>query len=565
MAKKEDAPDGLRLDRRNFLRTTGSVGLAETIAAPVKLVAQSKVLPILGGGLLCLGQPKGLQASEPSPVAETAQGRARGASVEGVHIYRGIPYAGPTSGKARFLPPAKPEKHVGVRDATITGPRCVQGPGNIFLGPVIGEYFGGGRPDRVELARQVNSEDCLNLNILTPGLRGKRAVMVYIHGGGLNSGSSALTLFSDRFVREQNVVLVGVNHRLSVFGYTYLGGLNPKYQMGNVGQLDLVAALEWIRENISHFGGDPANVTIFGESGGGAKISALLAMPAAKGLFHKACVQSGSALRVPDADQGTKAARQLLENLGLTESQLDQLNDIPPDKLLAAGNRGGAAGRIVLDGRSLLHQTWDSGAPAESASVPMIVGNDKDEGTLFARDPALFVLNDAGLRSQLIKANIPESDVDSILGIYRRDHPSESPTDLYFRISTDRGARHNAARQAELKTAQGKANVYVYYCQWNTPLTQDGHKINSFHTSDLPLTMRLVRFPESEQLSRQLSGAWAAFARTGNPSQKELSWPAYTSERRTTMVFDGPHSGAVDDPHRDERLVLLKFPSGGLL
>jgi len=531
-----------------------------------RYITRRASLPLIGGGILLVGRTAELRAAEPSPIAETVQGRVRGASVEGVHIYRGIPYAGPTSGKARFLPPSRPAKQPGVRDATITGPRCVQSPGNIFLNPVIGEYFGGGRHDRIELARQVDSEDCLNVNILTPGLAGKRAVLVYIHGGGLTNGSSALTLYSDRFVREQDVVLVGVNHRLNVFGYTYLGDLSPKYATGNVGQLDLVAALEWIRDNISHFGGDPGNVTIFGESGGGAKISALLAMPAAKGLFHKACVQSGSALRASTADEGAKAARQLLTNLGLSEGQVDQLADIPADKLLAAGAGRGAASAIVIDGHSLTHQTWDDKAPEQSATVPMIIGNDKDESTLFStRDAELFSLDDQGLRSRLMKAGIPESSVSSLLSIYRRDHPAETPTDLYFRISTDRGARRNAARQAELKAAQNKANVYVYYCQWNTPLAQEGRKIKAFHTSDLPLTMRLTLFPESEQLSRQLSGAWAAFAKTGNPGQKGLAWPAYTADRRSTMVFDGPRSKAVDDPDHDERIALLDFPSGGLL
>jgi para-nitrobenzyl esterase len=503
--------------------------------------------------------------AELSPVAETSQGRLRGASIQGVHIFRGIPYGGPTEGAARFLPPAKPANWPGVRDATVTGPRCIQTPGNIFLSPLIGEYFGGGRSDRAELAKQIDSENCLNVNVLTQGLSGRRPVMVYIHGGGLSSGSSALTLFSDRFVREQDVVLVGVNHRLNVFGYTYLGELSPKYPAGNAGQLDLIAALEWVRNNIAYFGGDPQNVTIFGESGGGAKISALMAMPAAKGLFHKACVQSGTALRASTAEQGTQSARGLLAKLGLRENQVDELRNIPADKLLAAGSGPGLGGSMIVDGHSLPHQTWDPKAPEESAGIPMIVGNDKDESTLFLRDEALFSLDYAGLQSRLIKAGIPESDVAALLSLYRRDHPTESPTDLFFRISTDRGARHNAVRQAELKLEQGRADIYMYYCQWNTPLGQGKLKIKAFHTCDLPLTMRLVLFPESEQLSLQLSAAWAAFARTGNPSHKALNWPAYALAKRTTMVFDGPKSEAIDDPDRDERIALRDYPSGGLL
>lgn len=500
-------------------------------------------------------------------MTETSQGQVRGASVRGVHIFRGIPYGGPTEGSGRFLPPSRPAKWAGVRDATVTGPRCTQGPGNIFISPLIGEYFAGGRPDRLELAKQTDSENCLALNVLTPGLRGKRAVMVYIHGGGFTGGSSALTLFSDGFVREQDVVLVGVNHRLNVFGYTYLGGLSSKYATGNVGQWDLIAALEWIRDNIGQFGGDPGNVTIFGESGGGAKISALMAMPAARGLYHRASVQSGSMLRASTADAATESARKLLANLGLSEKQVDELQNIPADRLLAAGRGQGLSGTgAVVDGHSIPTQTWDPKAPEVSAAVPMLIGNDKDESTLFSlRDESLFSLDDAGLRGRLIKSGIPEEEVEPLLGLYRRDHPKDSATELYFRISTDRGARRNAIRQAELKLEQGKANVYMWYCQWNTPLAEGDKKIGAFHTCDLPLAMRLVRFPESEQLSKQLSAAWAAFARTGNPGTKALPWPAYTLSERATMIFDGAKSEAVNDPDKEERVFLRERPSGSLL
>ena len=247
-----------------------------------------------------------------------------------------------------------------MRDASVTGARCVQGPGNIFLDPIIGEYFGGGRPDRVELAQQTDSENCLLLNVLTPGLRGKRPVMVYIHGGGFTNGSSMLTLFGDGLPREQDIVLVGVNHRLNVFGYTYLGGLSDKYAVGNVGQLDLVAALEWVRDNIANFGGDPGNVTIFGESGGGAKVSTLLGMPAAKGLFHKAAVQSGSMLHVGDRESATASTKAMMSKLGVTK--VDDLQNIPVVDLWKAGTGGGPMGfGPVVDGHSIPRQSLGSG------------------------------------------------------------------------------------------------------------------------------------------------------------------------------------------------------------
>jgi len=503
----------------------------------------------------------GAYAAEKSPVAETQCGRVRGASIAGVHLFRGVPYGGQTEGAGRFLPPSKPASWTGTRDATETGPRCIQGPGNIFRSPLIGEYFAGGRSDREQLSAQTDSENCLNLNVLTTGLTGRRPVMVYIHGGGLTGGSDVLTLFSDRFVREQNVVLVGVNHRLNVFGYTWLGAFSPKYAIGNVGQLDLIAALEWVRDNIAHFGGDPRNVTVFGESGGGQKISALMATPAAKGLFHKACVQSGSVLRASTSDHAAENTRRVLSSLGLGEHRIDELQNVPADKLFAAG--AGKPFDIVVDGHSLPHQTWDPKAPDESAEIPLLVGNDKDESSLFSlKDESLFTLDNAGLRTRLVTSGIPEANVDPLLAFYHRDHPSDTPSDLYFRISADRGARYNAVRLAELKLEQHKANVFMYYCQWDTPLAQGNLKIKSFHTSDLPLTMRLVLFPEAEQLSRQLSGAWAAFARTGNPSQKGLKWPAYTAAERTTMIFDASKSGAVNDPDRDERLALRNYPTG---
>ena len=219
-------------------------------------------------------------------------------------------------------------------------------------------------------------------------------------------------------------------------------------------------------------------------------------------------------------------------------------------------------GGPVLDGHSIQKQPWEPAAPVESAGLPFLVGNCKDESTLFS-GAEFQNLDEAGLKAALVKSGVPAGRVDSLLALYHRGHPLESPSDLYYRISTDRGARRNAARQAELKAAEGKSNVFVYYFQWNTPL--DGGKLRAFHTADLPLEMRLTLYPESEQLSKQLSGAWGAFARTGNPSQKGLVWPAYTLERRATMVFDVKESKAVDDPDREERLMVRDLPSGGLL
>ena len=506
-----------------------------------------------------LGAWPAARAPAAGAVAETAYGKVRGGEVDGVQIFRGVPYGGPTQGAGRFLPPSKPETWAGVRDATETGPQCVQAGGNVFTSPLLGEYFSGGRADRKKLAEQPMSEDCLVLNVLTPGLTGKRPVMVYVHGGGFSSQSGLLTLFSDRHVREQDVVLVGINHRLNVFGYSYLGGLSERFAMGNAGQLDLVLALEWVRDNIERFGGDAGNVTLFGESGGGAKISTLMGMPAAKGLFHRSIIQSGSLMEVGDPDEATKAARALMNALGVRRPE--DLQKVPAEDLFKAAADGGRRAGPLLDGRTILRHPWEPAAPAESAGLPLLVGNCKDESTLFGGEKYQD-LDEAGLKAALADDGVPADKVGPVLELYRRDHPEKSPADLFFRISTDRGARRNAVRQAERKLAEGDTPVYMYYFQWDTPL--EGGKLRAFHTADLPLEMRLALYPESEELSKRLSAAWAAFARTGDPSQPGLAWPRYTLEERATMLFDA-ESRAVKDPDGDERRMLWDYPSGRML
>ena len=495
--------------------------------------------------------------------AETIYGKVKGYDFDGVKIFRGVPYGDTTAGESRFLPPKKPQSWSGVKDCTMNGSRCIQGGRSIFETNRLGPYFSGGRSDRFELSIQPSGEDCLNLFVLTPGLQGRRPVMVYIHGGGFQDGGGLLAVFSDRHVREQDVVLVGINHRLNVFGYSYFGEIDKKYEVGNPGQLDLVAALEWIRDNIKNFGGDPDNVMIFGESGGGAKISTLLAMPAAQGLFHKAAIQSGSFVgKATDVDTTTKSARDLMSKIGV--DNVDDLLKVPADELFKLSMESRMRLGPVIDGHSLPRDPWYPDSPEISANIPLLIGNDKDESTLFAlSNESLFSLDEAGLRNELIKAKIPEDKVGDLLKRYKKNHPADSPSDLYFRISTDRGARYNSVKQAEMQLARDKAEVFMYYCQYNTPL-EDG-KLRSFHTCDLPLTMRLTLFPETEQLSRQLSAAWAAFARNSNPGTKNLPWTSYTIESRATMIFDVDKSEVVVDPDKDIRKMLLEMPSRSLL
>ncbi len=526
-------------------------------------------------GYTTLGAFSLASADDKAPVATTAYGRIRGVAANGVLSFRGVPYGGPAEGAGRFLPPAMPSPWQGVRDAITAGPRAMQsssgsfGSRSIFAAPLIGEYFAGGRKDAVQIANEMDSENCLVLNVMTPALQGKRPVMVYIHGGGFAIGSGALTLLGDRFVTEEDIVLVSVNHRLNVFGYSYLGELDSKYaDSGNAGQLDLVAALRWIRDNVASFGGDPANVTIFGESGGGGKVSTLLAMPTAKGLFHRAIIESGSMLSVRTKDAASADTRALLAKLNLAPTQLERLVALPAKDLLAAASAStpGAGGglRPVVDGRSVPHQTWRPAAPPEATGVSMIIGNCKDESTLFAMsDPALFSLDWAQLKQREVKAGISALDADRIIAKYRESYSNDTPSDLYFRIASDRGARRNAIAQAQAKVAQNAGEVYMYNFAWNTPL--DNGRLRACHTAELPLAMRLVLNPEAEQLSRQIAGAWAAFARTGSPNHADLPrWDAYTKTNGATMIFDAGKTAAVRHPAREE-LALLAPYSAALL
>ena len=461
-------------------------------------------------------------------IAETTAGRVRGMTGNSVTVFRAIPYAK----QSRFLPPNKLDGWTGERDCTRTGLRCVQGPGNIFLSPTIGEYFRGSK-DRAELAPQPESEDCLVLNVLTPSRRGTRPVMVYIHGGGFTGGSSHLTLFADRFPAEQDVVLVGVNHRINVFGYLHLGAIDARFENGNAGQLDLIAALEWVRDNIANFGGDPHNVTIFGESGGAAKISALLFMPAARKLFQRAILESGSILKVQTRDEAEAGARALLAKV-----PLDKLLTLPAPELFSAVTNQGVRFEPAVDGRTIPTQLWQAGPPID---VPLIIGCCKDETSLFTlKDEALYHLDDSGLRSR-----VPAP----LIAAYRRAHPQDSPSDIWFRYATDRERRASGIRQAERYLERDRSFIFMYRFVWNTPLVEG--KIRAFHTAELPLALRLVRFTESEAVSKTIAAAWSNFARHGTPR-----WPRYTLDKRTTRIFDSPVSTVVNDPDPETRLLI---------
>ena len=413
-------------------------------------------------------------------------------------------------------------------------------------------------------------EDCLVLNVWTPtGSRNaRRPVMFWCHGGGFAFGSGQEPDYHGaNLAREQDVVVVTVNHRLNVLGYLYLGDLEgDAYENGNAGMQDLVLALQWVRNNIGDFGGDPGNVTIFGQSGGGAKVSALLAMPAAAGLFHKAIVMSGPGLKVMPAKRRRKTAPALLKQLGIANNELDKLQEVPAERLVTLGGGmgleafGGLTFSPVVDGRSLPAHPWDPVAPATSASVPIMVGSTKDEMTsLLMSDPKYGTLTDAELR-QRVAFMIPGRATDDIIGLYRRLHPTHTPTDLLVDIVTSQYATMGSIQLAERKFAQGKAPVYLYMVTWETPVL--GGKMRSPHGIDLPLVFvntdiaaaLLGPGPQPLQISALMSKAFVAFARNGDPNVAGApQWPAFSPDSRATMHFDVPPS-VINDPNKEERL-----------
>jgi para-nitrobenzyl esterase len=420
----------------------------------------------------------------------------------------------------------------------------------------------------------VASEDCLVLNVWTPALHDqrKRPVMVWLHGGGFSSLSGSRNVFEGtRLCRRGDVVVVTVNHRLNVFGFLYLGHLGgAEYAAsGNAGMLDLIAALHWVHDNIAVFGGDPGNVTIFGQSGGGAKVSMLMAMPQARGLFHKAIVQSGSALDALTPEEATKHALTFLAAVDVKPGDLMRLAKLPTDAVVAGLKKAMAVAgpkpnfSPVVDGIVLPGGPWQPVAPAVSASVPMIIGTTRTETTALigAGNPAYFGLDEAGLVKALA-VWVPDKDIARVVAGFRSLMPSASASELFFAITTDRRVRQQAWMQAERKAAQGAAAVWLYELDWATPV--DDGKLGSPHSLDLAFVFdnvakseAMVGTGEAPQLmADQMSAAWLAFARSGNPG---AGWPAFTLAERATMVFD-MKSRVVRDFRGEERTLLAGLP-----
>ena len=403
---------------------------------------------------------------------------------------------------------------------------------------MIGDYMAGGRAAELVTLNEPMGEDCLVLNVLTPKADGaRRPVLVYLHGGGFFAGSGAVHTLGDRFVAEEDVVLVTVNHRLGPFGFAYLGGLISECQVGNPGMLDLVQALEWVRDNIAGFGGEPANVTIFGESGGGGKVALLMAMPQAAGLFHRAIIESAGPVSPPEPSGSTESIRAALASANIDSTSLSALQSMPASELLAL--LGELAAWPVADGHTLTSAMWDPGPPVISAGIPLIVGYCRDETSLFsAESTELFALPDfpAVLSALSDTVKCPAAFFEGPLAAYREVYPTDTPSQIHWRMATMTGwLGRGAVRVAALKSQQ-PAPVYHYRIEYDTRL---GPGIGAFHTCELPLANRMVLQPRAESLSRNIAGAWAAFARRGDPNHAGLpTWRQLESGGGEIMIFD---------------------------
>jgi para-nitrobenzyl esterase len=496
-----------------------------------------------------------------SATAETTHGRLRGVEHAAHVAFRGIPYARPPLGALRFTPPRPPEPWAGVRDASDFGRACPQPP-SVLPGMAPGPQ----------------DEDCLYLNVYAPREPGRgRPVMVWIHGGGFTGGSAAQAIYDGgRLASRGDVVVVTVNYRLGPLGFLHLpaAGAACDDAASNPGILDQIAALAWVRDNAAAFGGDPANVTIFGESAGGMSVATLLASPLARGLFHRAIAQSGAGQATQDRDAAARTAHRLLAELGLGPHEASRLRDVPAMTLIEASARTTLAIQRaaflvfapMLDESVLPVHPEAAARAGDTRDVPLLVGTTLDEWRLFTfASPDHRRLDAAGLEKRIgrrLEGLGRREALESLLAVYRRRRPEAPPWELFDAIETDRLFRIPAIRLAEARAQRDRhAATYMYLFAWPSPAARG--LLGACHAIELPFVFgtldapQIDRFsgsgPAAEHLSRRTMDAWLAFARGGAPGHGDLpDWSAYDAERRATLVLDA-EPRTEDDPQADER------------
>ncbi|SEI45626.1 para-nitrobenzyl esterase [Dyadobacter koreensis] len=546
----------MKNNRRNFLQTIGLGATALTLGSP-DANAQISIKD----------KKDRVTASANQAVADTTQGKVRGYIHDGIYNFKGIPYGESTAGAYRFMPPVKPISWTGVRDTLTYGPICPQKPNS-----------GWGMQEYAFLYQWVDgfqSEDCLRLNVWTPTLKDnkKRPVLFWIHGGAFFSGSSQEhpSYDGENLSRKGDVVVVSVNHRLNALGFLDLSDYGSQYERsGNVGMLDLVAALEWVRDNIANFGGDAGNVTIFGQSGGGAKVTTLMAMPTAKGLFHKAISQSSSTVQVATHAYAAELAGHFLSELKIDKANIAQISKLPFSELILASiaaekkmgsdfplNVGRAGWQPVVDGKVIPTHPFDPSVPAYSAHIPMIIGTNRNEASASIGNAAMESLDDEGLKKKLFERFGAKSQ--KIHQVLRKVHPEVKAVEILSYVSP---YNPMAYLQAERKAAQNAAPVYLYLFAWQTPVLDS--RPRSFHCSEIPFVFANTDRCETmtgggqqaRDLAAKISMAWLNFARTGNPDHKGLpQWKPFTKQNGATMVFNN-NSEIRNDPDGEARQLL---------
>lgn len=551
------------ISRRNILLAVPAVGTLAS-AGPSALARES-------------APPRPAGRSMSPPVIEIPGGRIRGVQSDGHLAFRGIPYAAAPTGARRFLPPQPPEPWAGIRDASRFGPSAPQPafPSAMTIDqarhlPMFDYLPRYGVP----FLAPDQSEDCLVLNVWTPAADDrKRPVMVRVHGGGFMIGGSDWAWYDGaNIARRGDVVVVTMNHRLNCLGYLHLEDIGKGHYAGsgNAGMLDLVQALRWVRDNIATFGGDPDCVTIFGESGGGAKVATLLAMPAASGLFHRAIIESAGGVFQTRAE-ADQVARKMLAKLEIGPASLDRLAAVPLPKLydaMTAAALGFNSFGPVTDTAVLKAAPEEELRKGASADIPLIIGSNLQEMVLLSEPnvPALIAMDEATLRQKVDE--LAPGKATMVIDHYRRELPGLSPGALFFAIASGAGRFRKAARTlAEAKARGGTAPVYKYLLAWQSKGNQ-GRALAS-HGIEVPLTMDNVQTsgswvaddPDAQTLAEQMSESWIAFARTGDPSTRLLSgWVPFTAGGRATMLFD-ISSKMVADPFAEAVLWADEDPS----
>ncbi|MDY6984164.1 MAG: carboxylesterase/lipase family protein [Pseudomonadota bacterium] len=519
---------------------------------------------LAAAALLGLGRSARLFAQDqrlakPGATVKTTTGSVRGLVREDVQQFWNLPYGASTAGANRFMPPQPVQPWSGVRDHFSIGTRCWQQPG-------VGE------PAPVVLAMnrlEEESEDCLRLNVFTPTAdNGARPVMVWLHGGGFTSGSGNYLIYDGTLLaKKEDVVVVSVTHRLNIFGFLHLADLGGAEWAGatNAGMQDIVAALQWVRDNIAAFGGDPQRVTIFGQSGGGSKVTTLMAMPSASGLYHRAIAQSGAALRGVPASDASAATERFLAKLGIGTNQLRRLHGLTPQEIQQALYSEPViqnfAGGPVIDGAVIPRHQWDPSAPEFSADVPLMAGSTATENGWLGPPP--YDMEDGDMQAQFTRlANGDAAKGGELLALYHRIYPNVRNRVLWLIAESDNTRRRNAQVLNVLKHAQATAPSWLYYFDWHSPV--DGNRMGAYHTLDIPFVFNNVDVAasmtgaaqERYQLAHVMSAAWAAFARSGNPDHADMPhWPAFDPGTYPTMVF-ASETGLRNDPNREEREAL---------